>query len=201
YVYARGDDEAGARESAPRRRRGRGGTSRGRGKEAPAQAEQEKKNAVEIINEPRGIEGATRIESQRRRRAEMRTKDRESRHVVTQAEFLARRKAVERTMDVRERERHEGHGNITQLGVLVDSMLDEHFVTDDTNTTTIGNIYLGGVQNVLPSMEAAFIDIGTGRNGVLYAGEVNWRQAGLGGRARKIEQAMKSGDQVLVQVA
>src|SRR5699024_5690234 len=193
------DDES--QESSSRRRRGRRGTSRGRGKEAPAQAEQEKKNAVEIIDEPRGIKGSTRIESQRRRRAEMRTKDRESRHVVTQAEFLARREAVERTMVVRERERHDGHGNITQVGVLEDGMLVEHFVTDETNTSIIGNIYLGRVQNVLPSMEAAFIDIGTGRNGVLYAGEVNWRQAGLGGRARKIEQAMKSGDQVLVQVA
>ncbi|GJN43556.1 translation initiation factor IF-2 N-terminal domain-containing protein [Corynebacterium ammoniagenes] len=193
------DDES--HESSSRRRRGRRGTSRGRGKEAPAQAEQEKKNEVEIIDEPRGIKGSTRIESQRRRRAEMRTKDRESRHVVTQAEFLARREAVERTMVVRERERHDGHGNITQVGVLEDGMLVEHFVTDETNTSIIGNIYLGRVQNVLPSMEAAFIDIGTGRNGVLYAGEVNWRQAGLGGRARKIEQAMKSGDQVLVQVA
>lgn len=193
------DDES--QESSSRRRRGRRGTSRGRGKEAPAQAEQEKKNEVEIIDEPRGIKGSTRIESQRRRRAEMRTKDRESRHVVTQAEFLARREAVERTMVVRERERHDGQGNITQVGVLEDGMLVEHFVTDETNTSIIGNIYLGRVQNVLPSMEAAFIDIGTGRNGVLYAGEVNWRQAGLGGRARKIEQAMKSGDQVLVQVA
>ena len=197
----RGHDEDSSDATSTRRRRGRRGTSRGRGKEANADSAQDKNNDVEIIDEPRGIKGSTRIESQRRRRAEMRSKDRESRHVVTQAEFLARREAVERTMVVRERERHDGHGNITQVGVLEDGMLVEHFVTDETNTSTIGNIYLGRVQNVLPSMEAAFIDIGTGRNGVLYAGEVNWRQAGLGGRARKIEQAMKSGDQVLVQVA
>ncbi|MDN6136893.1 translation initiation factor IF-2 N-terminal domain-containing protein [Corynebacterium sp.] len=198
---ADGHEEESSDATSTRRRRGRRGTSRGRGKEVVVEPEAEKSNDVEIIDEPRGIKGSTRIESQRRRRAEMRSKDRENRHVVTQAEFLARREAVERTMVVRERERHDGHGNITQVGVLEDGMLVEHFVTDETNTSIIGNIYLGRVQNVLPSMEAAFIDIGTGRNGVLYAGEVNWRQAGLGGRARKIEQAMKSGDQVLVQVA
>lgn len=197
---ADGHEEESSDATSTRRRRGRRGTSRGRGKEV-VEPEAEKSNDVEIIDEPRGIKGSTRIESQRRRRAEMRSKGRENRHVVTQAEFLARREAVERTMVVRERERHDGHGNITQVGVLEDGMLVEHFVTDETNTSIIGNIYLGRVQNVLPSMEAAFIDIGTGRNGVLYAGEVNWRQAGLGGRARKIEQAMKSGDQVLVQVA
>ena len=198
---ADGHEEELSDATSTRRRRGRRGTSRGRGKVVVVEPEAEKSNDVEIIDEPRGIKGSTRIESQRRRRAEMRSKDRENRHVVTQAEFLARREAVERTMVVRERERHDGHGNITQVGVLEDGMLVEHFVTDETNTSIIGNIYLGRVQNVLPSMEAAFIDIGTGRNGVLYAGEVNWRQAGLGGRARKIEQAMKSGDQVLVQVA
>ena len=196
------DDDA-ADGSSARRRRGHRGTSRGRGKDTTTSstAANAEKPEVEIIDEPRGIKGSTRIESQRRRRAEMRSKDRENRHVVTQAEFLARREAVERTMVVRERERHDGPGTITQVGVLEDGMLVEHFVTDETNTSSIGNIYLGRVQNVLPSMEAAFIDIGTGRNGVLYAGEVNWRQAGLGGRSRKIEQAMKSGDQVLVQVA
>jgi ribonuclease E len=57
------------------------------------------------------------------------------------------------------------------------------------------------VQNVLPSMEAAFVDIGRGRNGVLYAGEVNWEAAGLGGSNRKIEQALKPGDYVVVQVS
>ena len=57
------------------------------------------------------------------------------------------------------------------------------------------------MQNVLPSMEAAFVDIGRGRNGVLYAGEVNWDAAGLGGSDRKIEQALKPGDYVVVQVS
>ncbi len=64
----------------------------------------------------------------------------------------------------------------------------------------VGNVYLGKVQNVLPTMEAAFVDIGRGRNAVLYAGEVNWEAAGLEGQPKRIEQALKSGDPVLVQV-
>lgn len=200
-------------EDAPKkRRRGRRGTSRGRGADddrraaKPARAKgrrqaEEKDEEVEQIDEPMAIKGSTRLEAQRRRRNEMREESRKKRHVVSEAEFLARRESVTRTMVVRERERGDHPGVVTQVGVLEDDMLVEHFVTSDTQASMVGNIYLGRVQNVLPSMEAAFIDIGKGRNGVLYAGEVNWRQAGLGGRNRKIEQALKSGDQVLVQVS
>jgi ribonuclease E len=83
---------------------------------------------------------------------------------------------------------------------LEDGVLVEHYVTRATSGSLVGNVYLGKVQNVLPSMEAAFVDIGRGRNAVLYAGEVNWDMAGLEGRARSIEHALKSGDSVLVQV-
>ncbi|MCQ4621056.1 translation initiation factor IF-2 N-terminal domain-containing protein [Corynebacterium sp. CCUG 71335] len=154
----------------------------------------------EQIDEPKAIKGSSRLEAQRRRRTERREEDRNRSRVVSQAEFLARRESVERTMVVRERSRHDGPGKITEVGVLEDGLLVEHFVDSDDSASMIGNIYLGRVQNVLPSMEAAFIDIGQGRNGVLYAGEVDWKAAGLGGRARRIEQALKSGDQVLVQV-
>ncbi|MDY5784873.1 translation initiation factor IF-2 N-terminal domain-containing protein [Corynebacterium sp.] len=156
---------------------------------------------VEQIEEPKGIKGSARLEAQRRRRTERREEGRKRSRIVSQAEFLARRESVERTMVVRERNRRDGAGRITQVGVLEDGLLVEHFVTSDQNASMIGNIYLGRVQNVLPSMEAAFIDIGQGRNGVLYAGEVDWKAAGLGGRSRRIEQALKSGDQVLVQVS
>lgn len=202
------DDE----DSPRKRRRGRRGTSRGRGAEDDRKTAKqargrgrreadEKDDEVEQIDEPMAIKGSTRLEAQRRRRNEMREESRKKRHVVSEAEFLARRESVTRTMVVRERERGDHPGVVTQVGVLEDDMLVEHFVTSDTQASMVGNIYLGRVQNVLPSMEAAFIDIGKGRNGVLYAGEVNWRQAGLGGRNRKIEQALKSGDQVLVQVS
>ncbi|MDR2280660.1 MAG: Rne/Rng family ribonuclease, partial [Gordonia sp. (in: high G+C Gram-positive bacteria)] len=89
----------------------------------------------------------------------------------------------------------------TQVAVLEDGVLVEHFVTTETSQSMVGNTYLGRVQNALPGMEAAFVDIGRGRNGVLYAGEVNWEAAGLDGRSRKIEQALKPGDYVLVQVS
>lgn len=162
---------------------------------------QDRHDEPERIEEPRAIRGSTRIEAQKRRRREMREKGRERKHIVSQAEFLARRESVERTMVVRDKERTDGHGTVTQVGVLEDGLLVEHFVTSESQASMIGNIYLGRVQNVLPSMEAAFVDIGQGRNGVLYAGEVDWHRTGLGGRQRKIEHALKSGDQILVQVA
>ncbi|GAB7143854.1 hypothetical protein LRC484719_24440 [Mycobacterium riyadhense] len=124
--------------------------------------------------------------------------------MLSEAEFLARREAVERVMVVRDRVRteppHPGE-RYTQIAVLEDGIVVEHFVTSAASASLVGNIYLGIVQNVLPSMEAAFVDIGRGRNGVLYAGEVNWEAAGLGGADRKIEQALKPGDYVVVQVS
>lgn len=181
-------------QSTRKRRRGRRGTGRGR-KEEP------KDKPVEQITEPKAIKGSTRLEAQRRRRHERRVEDRNNRHIVTESEFLARRESVERTMVVRERERTDHEDLVTQIGVLEDEMLVEHFVTSNTAASQVGNIYLGRVQNVLDSMEAAFIDIGTGRNGVLYSADIDWRQMGLGGRKRRIDQALKSGDQVLVQVS
>ena len=101
---------------------------------------------------------------------------------------------------VRTEQPHQG-ARYTQIAVLEDGIVVEHFVTSASSASLVGNIYLGIVQNVLPSMEAAFVDIGRGRNGVLYAGEVNWEAAGLGGSDRKIEQALKPGDYVVVQVS
>ena len=168
--------------------------------EDEASPEDVDKQESEVIEEPKAIKGSSRLEAQRRRRTEKREEQRKRSRIVSQAEFLARRESVERHMVVRERDRHDGHGKITQVGVLEDGLLVEHFVTAESQSSMIGNIYLGRVQNVLSSMEAAFIDIGQGRNGVLYASEVDWKAAGLGGRSRRIEQALKSGDQVLVQV-
>ncbi len=90
---------------------------------------------------------------------------------------------------------------LTQIAVLEDKVLVEHYVARESQTSLIGNVYLGRVQNVLPSMEAAFIDIGKGRNAVLYAGEVNWSALGhKDGQARKIESVLSSGQMILVQV-
>jgi ribonuclease E len=141
-----------------------------------------------------GVRGSTRLEAKRQRRRDGRDAGRRRAPVLTEAEFLARRESVERTMVVRQ------HGERSEIGVLEDGVLVEHFVTSSGGSSLVGNVYLGRVQNVLPSMEAAFVDIGRGRNAVLYAGEVDWDAAGLAGKARRIEQALSSGDSILVQV-
>ncbi len=140
------------------------------------------------------IKGSTRLEAKKQRRREGREQGRRRVPIITEAEFLARREAVERVMVVRQ------HGERTQIGVLEDGVLVEHYVNKEQATSYVGNVYLGKVQNVLPSMEAAFIDIGKGRNAVLYAGEVNFEALGMANGPRRIESALKSGQPVLVQV-
>ena len=115
--------------------------------------------------------------------------------VITDGEFLARRENVDREMVVRQ------IGDRIQIGVIEDKVMVEHYVNRNANVSYVGNVYLGRVQNVLPSMEAAFVDIGKGRNAVLYAGEVNWDAAGISESSpRKIEMVLKTGQPVLVQV-
>ncbi len=147
----------------------------------------------QYIDEITDIEGSTRLEAKRQRRRDNR-RERSRQNLLMEQDFLARRENVERLMVVRERDRH------TQISVIEDNILVEHYVSDIQEVATVGNIYLGRIQNVLPSMEAAFVDIGQARNGVLYAGEVNWDMARLEGQPRRIELAFKSGDPVLVQV-
>lgn len=161
-----------------------GTVTRVRGPRTPSEA---------TSNRVQSVKGSTRLEAKKQRRRESRESGRR-RHVITEAEFLARRESVDRQMVVRQKE------DRIQIAVLEDGVLAEHFVSKTQQDSLIGNVYLGKVQNVLPSMEAAFVDIGRGRNAVLYAGEVNWDAAGLDGAPRRIENALKSGDSVLVQV-
>ena len=147
----------------------------------------------DLGDEVTALKGSTRLEAKRQRRREGRAAGRR-RPIVTEAEFLARRESVDRQMIVRESD------GLNQIAVLEDGLLVEHYVSRHTQTSMVGNVYVGRVQNVLPSMEAAFVDLGKGRNAVLYAGEVNWDAAGLEGRPRRIEDALSSGDTVLVQV-
>jgi len=144
-------------------------------------------------NEPTRIKGSTRLEAKKQRRRDGRDTGRRSTR-ITESEFLARREAVDRIMVVRSKD------DKIQIGVLEDKILVEHYVAKAQDSSLIGNVYLGKVQNVLPSMEAAFVDIGRGRNAVLYSGEVDWELAEVGNQPRKIELALKSGDKVLVQV-
>ena len=189
-----GQDGAGTRRRRRRRRRGGGA-------DAEDTAADDPPNTVVHVREPRAAEdevqsvkGSTRLEAKKQRRREGREHGRRRPPIVTESEFLARRESVERVMAVRRQ------GERTQIAVLEDGVLVEHYVDRASHQSYVGNVYLGKVQNVLPSMEAAFVDIGKGRNAVLYAGEVNWDNAGLEGQPRRIESALKSGQSVLVQV-
>ncbi len=201
------DSDGGAGSGNRRRRRRR---RRANGDEVPR--EDDPDNTVVHVREPRlsqaatagtgsgsgevqGVRGSTRLEAKRQRRRDSRDSSRRRPQILTEAEFLARRESVERVMAVRQR------GGLVQVALLEDRVLVEHFVSQTGSDSMIGSVFLGKVQNVLPSMEAAFVDIGRGRNAVIYAGEVNWDAAGLGGKARRIETALTSGNTILAQVS
>ncbi|PLS24060.1 Rne/Rng family ribonuclease [Bifidobacterium imperatoris] len=178
-----------------RRRRRRGSKNAEVAEESQAEEQPtiRRSRKQQYIDEITDVEGSTRLEAKKQRRRDNR-RERSRQSQLMEQDFLARRENVDRLMVVREREHH------TQISVVEDNVLVEHYVSDIQEVQTVGNIYLGRVQNVLPSMEAAFVDIGQARNGVLYAGEVNWDAARLEGQPRRIELAFKSGDPVLVQV-
>ncbi|WP_331713046.1 Rne/Rng family ribonuclease [Paraoerskovia marina] len=180
------NDDGSGEGSRRRRRRRRGGS--GRSSDSGSRSARSTSS-----DEVTALKGSTRLEAKRQRRRDGRDAGRR-RQIITEAEFLARRESVERSMIVRE---VDGR---TQIAVIEDDILVEHYVSQQSQASMVGNVYVGRVQNVLPSMEAAFIDVGKGRNAVLYAGEVNWDAAGLDGQPRRIEQALKSGDSVRVQV-
>lgn len=193
------DDDSGEQSSGSRRRRRRRRRSDAGGEDG---SPDDPPNTVVKVREPRdgkrgdgdNMRGSTRLEAKKQRRREGREAGRRRAPILTESEFLARRESVERVMVVRQSD------DRTQIAVLEDGVLVEHYVTKGSSASMVGNVYLGRVQNVLPSMEAAFVDIGRGRNAVLYAGEVNWDAAGLDGQPKRIEFALKSGDPVLVQV-
>jgi len=196
-----GDEEEAAGGGSRKRRRKR---RRGSAADADQTGPDDPPNTVVHVRPARSgddsgdevqvVRGSTRLEAKRQRRREGRDSGRRRPPVITESEFLARREAVDRVMVVRQR------GERTQIAVLEDKVLVEHYVDRGGHQSLVGNVYLGKVQNVLPSMEAAFVDIGKGRNAVLYAGEVNFDASGLEGEAKRIELALKSGQSVLVQV-
>ncbi len=194
--FADNFDEAG---TVRRRSRRRPGEDARPGDEAPNTVVRVRQPRPEPVlsNEPTRVKGSTRLEAKKQRRRDGRDAGRR-RPVVTESEFLARRESVDRVMVVRSKFER------IQIAVLEDGVLVEHYVAKAQDASLIGNVYLGRVQNVLPSMEAAFVDIGRGRNAVLYSGEVDWDAAALDHdgktQARRIELALKPGDRVLVQV-
>jgi ribonuclease E len=185
------DEGAGGTRRRRRRRRSEDGSDSSEPTTTSSRA-RKPRNAEDEIT---ALHGSTRLEAKKQRRREGREAGRRRAPIVSEAEFLARREAVDRTMVIRQKR------DLTQIAVLEDNVLVEHYVARESQTSLIGNVYLGRVQNVLPSMEAAFIDIGKGRNAVLYAGEVNWDSLGAkNGTPRKIEAVLKSGQPILVQV-
>jgi ribonuclease E len=188
--------------SGRRRRRRRRTSSGGDGEGSSSGGTDDPPNTVVHVRPPRAVadsdvravKGSTRLEAKRQRRREGRESGRRRPPIITESEFLARREAVERVMVVRQ------HADRTQIAVMEDGVLVEHYVDKASHQSYVGNVYLGKVQNVLPSMEAAFVDIGKGRNAVLYAGEVNFDASGLEGESKRIESALKSGQSILVQV-
>jgi len=198
------DDAEGAGGTAKRRRRRRRSSGTDTEGTAAAASADDPPNTVVHVRSPRdksadvtdvrAVKGSTRLEAKRQRRREGRESGRRRPPIITESEFLARREAVERSMVVRQR------ADRTQIAVLEDGVLVEHYVDKASHQSYVGNVYLGKVQNVLPSMEAAFVDIGKGRNAVLYAGEVNFDASGLEGESKRIESALKSGQSILVQV-
>ena len=176
-------DASDEEDSSSRRRRRR------RARSSSSSAEE----SADPADQVQALKGSTRLEAKKMRRREGRREGRR-RHSISESEFLARRESVERTMVIRDQD------GLDQIAILEDGLLVEHYVARRTQSSMVGNIYLGRVQNVLPSMEAAFVDVGRGRNAVLYAGEVNWDAVGMEGKPRRIEAALKSGDPVLVQV-
>ncbi|MFF1953332.1 Rne/Rng family ribonuclease, partial [Kitasatospora herbaricolor] len=203
------DDLASGLASSRRRRRRRRRSGESGAEPAESDSAEDGVRTVVKVREPRrrstepsfdpdevqSIKGSTRLEAKKQRRREGRELGRRRVPIITEAEFLARRESVERVMVVRQ------NGQRTQIGVLEDGVLVEHYVNKEQATSYVGNVYLGKVQNVLPSMEAAFVDIGKGRNAVLYAGEVNFGSLGGHGGPRRIESVLKSGQSVLVQVS
>ncbi len=199
---ADGNDAAetpGEGSSSSRRRRRR---RRKSGDEAESRADDPAETVVRVRENRRSDEitatrGSTRVEAKKQRRRDGRDAGRRRPAIMSEAEFLARRESVERVMVVRQRGTREAP--LTQIAVLEDGVLVEHYVDQGSQRSIIGNIYLGRVQNVLPAMEAAFVDIGRGRNAVLYAGEVDWSKHE--GKPKRIEEALSSGQSVLVQVS
>jgi ribonuclease E len=187
-------DEGEGTGTRRRRRRRRSGEDGDGGSDDPEKTVTRVRKPRNAEDEITSVSGSTRLEAKKQRRREGREAGRRRAPIVSEAEFLARREAVDRVMVIRQRK------DLTQIAVLEDKVLVEHYVARESQTSLIGNVYLGRVQNVLPSMEAAFVDIGKGRNAVLYAGEVNWDSLGAGNGPRKIEQVLKSGQPILVQV-
>ncbi|MFP5224405.1 MAG: Rne/Rng family ribonuclease [Actinomycetota bacterium] len=139
--------------------------------------------------------GATRLAARKLREEQRKSRGRGRRpRRLTEAD-AQRLKGKPKTMLIHD------HEERTQIAILEEGELIEHYVSRrGQRGTMVGNIYLGKVQNVLAGMEAAFVDFGRGRNGIIYANEISFSEEDLDGDIPRIEKALKSGQKMLVQV-
>jgi len=199
-------------KTGTRRRRSRGGRGRGKAKPAGETAEAADADGQEPAPKRRSAAAktTTRKKTEQPKKAKAEPKTDESERA---APTRLRRQRQGRTTVRRRRESMPivprvtdklmvitQHGERDQIAVLEERELVQHYVTRAGARSMVGNVYLGRVQNVLPGMEAAFVDVGRGRNAVLYAGEVNWSPEDLEGAPPRIEHVLKNGQSVLVQV-
>jgi len=185
---AAADAAAGERGSGRTRRRGRGRLAAVKEETSTAAA------TADAPARPAASERSTRLETRGRAGRQGDRSRRRPRGLTEEQKRVLREEGPDKRMLVTEGPER------TQIGVLEGQTLVEHYVTRKAGRSMVGNIYLGRVQNVLPGMEAAFVDIGRGRNAVLYAGEVNYNEDDLDGEAPRIEKVLKPGQSVLVQV-
>ena len=217
-----------AATTATRRRRSRGGRGRSKAKPAGEIAEAADTNGDEHPPKPstRGSTAKTTTRAKTTTAAKTTTRRKSDQPRRAKAEPKTTEKEGERSAPTRLRRQRQGrttvrrrresmpvvprvtdkvmvitqHGERDQIAVLEERELVQHYVTRAGATSMVGNVYLGRVQNVLPGMEAAFVDVGRGRNAVLYAGEVNWSPEDLEGAPPRIEHVLKNGQSILVQV-
>jgi len=191
-----GAGTASERGSGRTRRRGRGRPAAAKDDTATAAAPEADapRAGAAAPARPAATERSTRLETRGRSGRQADRGRRRPRGLTEEQKRVLREEGPDKRMLVTE------GAERTQIGVLEGQTLVEHYVTRKAGRSMVGNIYLGRVQNVLPGMEAAFIDIGRGRNAVLYAGEVNYSEEDLDGEAPRIEKVLKAGQPVLVQV-
>jgi ribonuclease E len=155
-------------------------------------------------SDPAGSEGGAR--KKRRRNGRGRGSGSEERGTArsTDADVVERRRGRER--NGRPIGRHfmcvQVRPNLTQVAVLEGRSLIEHYVSRpaDDVAQIHGNIYVGKVQNVLPGMEAAFVDIGTPKNAVLYRGDVQYDAEDIVDSQPRIEQILRGKQLIVCQV-
>jgi ribonuclease E len=171
-----------ARAGAPKKRRRRGGRGRGGGGQAPA-------GAAAGLSTPTPVEARLvddePIQLDEKTLKRRRGRERKGRPVGRYLMCVSVRPSV------------------TQIAVLEGRSLIEHYVSrpSDDITEIHGNIYLGRVQNVLPGMEAAFVDIGTPKNAVLYRGDVQYDTDDIEAKSEpRIEQLLQAKQKILCQV-